>query len=89
MAEPGIDNGMDRAHAGAGQHGNHTFNGKGHVDDNPVSLADAERAQTVREAADHAVKLAVGDHALGAVFSEPDVGNAIEAVALGMAVESS
>ena len=67
----------------------HTLNGKGHVDDDPVSLADAERAQTVGEAADHAVKLTVGDHALGAVFTEPDVGDAIETVALGMAVQSN
>ena len=87
VSESGIDDGMNRADAGAGQHGHGAFDGERHVDDDAVTLDDAQRLQAVGEAADHAVELAVGDDALGAVFAEPDEGGAIAALGVGVAVE--
>ena len=88
VSESGVDNGMDGADASAGQHRDNALDGKGHVDYDAVAFTDFERAQTVRKAADHAIKLAIGDYPLAAVFSEPDVGNTIEVVALSMAIET-
>ncbi len=79
VAESGIDDGMDGADAGAGQHGYGAFDGQRHVDDDAVSLDHSQGSQSVGEAADHAVKLAVGDDALGAVFCQPDERGAIAA----------
>src|SRR6266702_859636 len=87
VAESGIDDGMYCTHAGAGEHGNYTLNRKRHIDDDAIALPYSQRAQAVGKAADHAIELAIGDHPLGTVFAEPDVGYMIEAVAFSVTVE--
>ena len=52
---------VDRADAGAGQHGHHQLGDHRHVDGHPVAPADPEAAQHVGEAADVGEQPAVGD----------------------------
>src|SRR5579864_6749171 len=78
---------MYRADAGAGQHGDSAFDGEGHVDNDAITFHDSQRFQSIREAADHAVELAVGNNAFSAVFAEPDEGSAIAARRVGMTIE--
>src|ERR1700678_943601 len=87
MTEAGVDDGVDCSDAGAGQHGDGAFDGEGHINDHAVSFFHSQRLQTVGEAAEQAVKLAVGDGSLAAIFAEPDEGGAIAAVGFSMAVE--
>jgi hypothetical protein len=88
VAESGVDDGMNRSDAGAGQHRHSAFNRERHVDDDAVALDYSQRFQTVGEAADLAIKLAIGDGAFGAVLAEPDEGGAIAALGVGVAVKS-
>ena len=77
VSEAGIDDGVDRADASAGQHGDHAFERQRHVDDNAIALLHAKRLQAVRKAADIAIELAVGDDALAAIFGQPDESNLV------------
>ena len=87
MSESGVDDGVNRADTRASQHGHGAFDGERHVDDDAIALYHPQRFQTVGEAADQAIELAVGDDALGAVFAEPDESGAVAALGVGMTVE--
>ena len=87
VSQAGVDDGMNCADAGAGQHGHCAFDGERHVDDDAVALDHSQGLQAIGEAADLAVELAVGDDALGAVLAQPDEGGAIAAVGVGVTVE--
>ena len=87
MAQAGIDDGVNRADTGAGQHGDHAFDGQGHIDDYPVAFHHAQRFQTVGEPAHHAIELAIGDDALAAVFAQPNESGAVAAVGVGMTIQ--
>ena len=69
------------------QHGNCTLDRQRHVDDDAIALAHVQRLETVCEAAYLAMKLAVGDDALAAVFAQPDEGSAVATVRVGVPVE--
>ena len=87
MTESGIDHRMDGSDAGAGEHRNRTFDGQRHVDHYAIPFNHAERLQAIREAADQAIELVVGDDALAAVFAQPDEGSAVATVRVGVPVE--
>jgi hypothetical protein len=87
MAEAGVHDGMDGPKPRARQHGDHALQGERHINDDAIALADPERLQAVGEAANLAVKLAIGDDALGAVLAQPNEGGAVAAVGMGMAIE--
>ena len=79
--EAGEDDGMDRADAGAGEHGIGGLRDHREVEDDPVALLDAHRMQDVAELGDLLVELLVGDvlaH-LG-VVAFPDDGGLVGAV---------
>ena len=88
MAQSRIDHRVDSSDARAGQHRNHAFQRERHVDDDPVPLLYSERLQAIGKTADVAMKLAVCNHALVAVFRQPDISHAVSVCALNMSVES-
>ena len=63
---------VDRADAGAREHGHRGLGNHGKVDAHPIALVDSERFQDVGELADLAQELAIRDHARLAGFSLPD-----------------
>ena len=87
VAQPGIDDRMNRADAGAGQHGHRAFDRQRHVDDDAIALHHSERFQAIGEAADHAVQLAIGDDAFAAILAKPDESGAIAALGVRMAIQ--
>ena len=50
---------MNRANASTCLHGNHGLNPHGHINDNAITLTDAECFQSIGKTADLAVQLAV------------------------------
>src|SRR5208282_1837976 len=82
-----IDHGMDRTDASAGQHGDRAFDGQRHVNDDAVPFHHAQRFQAVGEAADHSVKLPVGNDPLAAIFAQPNEGRTIATVRIRMPVK--
>ena len=70
--------GMDRADAGAGQHGDGGFRDHRHVNAYPVALLDAEAFQRIGEFADILMQLPVGDFLVfGRIVAFPDDGDLI------------
>jgi hypothetical protein len=51
------------------------------------TFRDVQGLEAVGKAADQRVELTVGDDALRTIFAEPDVGDAVTALRVGMAVE--
>ena len=87
MTQTGIHNRMNRSEASAGQHGHRPFDRQGHINDHPVAFHHTQRFQAVGEAADHAVKLSIGDDALAAIFAQPNEGGTIATVRVGVPVQ--
>src|ERR1039458_9183408 len=87
VSESGVNDGMNCSNARARQHGHGTLDGKRHVDDDAIAFYYPQRLEAVGEAADHAIELAVGDDALGAVFAEPDESGAVAALGVGVTIE--
>ena len=54
---------MDRADAGASQHGHDGFGNHRHIEAHPITLADAAVLQHVRQSTDLFVQLAIGERA--------------------------
>ena len=79
-AEPAEHDGMDRADARAGEHGDGGFGNHRHVNRHAVALFDAERFQHVGELADLRVQFRVGEllHFL-LRFALPDDGGLVAA----------
>ena len=88
VAQAGVDHGVDRADARARQHRDDALQRERHVDDDTIALLHAERLQPIREAADVAIKLAVSNEPLGAIFRQPDECNSVAVRGIGVAVES-
>ena len=66
------DHRVDGADPRAGEHGHDALGHQGHVDDDAISLAHAQLAQRVGEAAHLPVQPAIGEGDLVAVFAHPD-----------------
>src|ERR1019366_2503828 len=73
VPETGIDHGMNCANPRTGEHGDDAFDRQRHINDHAVALVDVDGTQSIGETAHHAIKLAVGDHPLRAVFAKIDV----------------
>src|SRR5207253_243183 len=87
MAEPGVNDRVNRPDAGAGQHRHRTLNYQRHVNYDSVSFAHVQRLQAVSETAYHTIQLSISNDALASVLTQPDVGGAVAAVGLGMTIE--
>ena len=87
VPESGINHRVHGADARASQHGDGTLKRERHIDDDAIAFLYAERFQSIGEAANLRVQLAIGDLALGSIFSQPDVGNAIAAVGIGVTIK--
>ena len=73
-AEAAEDDGMDRADAGAGEHGDGGFRDHGQINDDAVALLDAVAFEDVGKEADFAMELLIGE---GAFFAQPGRGRRV------------
>ncbi len=71
-AESAEDDAVHGSDAGAGQHGDRRLGNHGHVNDDPVALFHLVSLEHVGKAADFAMKLLIGQHALLTGFPLPD-----------------
>ena len=79
---------MHSADAGAREHGNGRLGNVRHVNEHTVALLASIALQDVREDADFAVKLLIGEHAPFAGFAFPDDGGLVAARTGKMAVKA-
>ena len=87
-AEAAEDDAVDGADARAGEHRDRELGDQRQVDRDAVAFLDAERSQHVRELADLAVQLPVGQRALVAGLAFPDDGGLVPAPRADVAVEA-
>ena len=87
-AEAAENHGVDGADAGATEHGNDGFGNERHVDQNAVAFFDAVPLEDIREHADFAVELLVGEGLFVAGFAFPNDRSLVAARAVEMAVEA-
>ena len=71
-AEAGVHDGMNRAEPGTGQHRDRLLGNLRKVDRDAIALAHTEGFQRIGATAHLAIELAVGKHAFGVVFADPD-----------------
>ena len=79
---------MDRADAGAGQHGDRGLGNEGHVEKDTVPLLHAVALEDIGKLADLAVKLAVSQDLFVTRFPLPDDRGLVRTGSLQMAVEA-
>jgi hypothetical protein len=79
---------MDRPDARAREHRDRQLRDHRQVEGDPISLSDAETFQDVREPADFAMELAVGEHALVAGLPLPDDRRLVAPRAVQVTVET-
>ena len=87
-AEAAEDHRVHRADPRAGQHGDRRFRNRRHIDDDAVAFADSVSLQDVREAADIAMQLLVGQRAFFARFAFPEDRRLVSVRPVEMPVEA-
>ena len=87
-AEAAEDDAVHRADARASEHGDGRFGNVRHVNEHAIALLASIALEDIRENADFAVKLLIGEHATVARFAFPDDGRLIAARAGKMTVQA-
>ncbi len=83
----GVHHAMNRANAGAGQHGGNPFHGQGHIDDHAVAFAYAERFEAVGHLVDAPQQLAVRHGDFTAVLASPNQRHLVAAPGVGVSIQ--
>ncbi len=85
---PGVDDAVDRADPGAGQHGDDPLRHQRHVEDDPVALLHAQPTERVGEPVHLAVQPVVRERPLLAVLAHPDHRRLVPARAVDVTVDA-